>query len=123
MHRASPDERTARLWGDNEHRCGKGRPSGALQGADLVFVLGGLGEGMKPEGAATAVCEMAGRLGRTSVAIFTVRPESREDEEGRRPGGSLSGGLADAADTVILLDGGRVLQAASGPRGGRRSPR
>jgi len=91
---------------------GKADLEEALQGADLVFVLGGLGEGMKPEGAAPAVCEIAGELGRTTVAIFTLRPESREDEEGRRPGGALMGELAEEADTVLLLDGGRVLEVA-----------
>jgi cell division protein FtsZ len=84
----------------------------ALEGADLVFVLAGLGDGAGG-GAAAAICETARDLGATTVAIFALPAGSDDGGDGR-----LSVALPDtealakSADTLILLDAGKVLQMA-----------
>jgi cell division protein FtsZ len=84
----------------------------ALGGADLVFVATGLGDGAGG-GAAAAICETARDLGATTVAIFALPPGSDDGGDGRQPDALPDiEGLAKSADTLILLDAGKVLQMA-----------
>ena len=82
----------------------------ALRGADLVFVAAGLGDG-GGGGAAAAISETARDLGATTVAIFALPPGSYGGDGGRLPAALPDiEGLAKSADTLILLDAGKVLQ-------------
>lgn len=84
----------------------------ALGGADLVFVAAGLGDGAGG-GAAAAICETARDLGATTVAIFALPPGSDYGGDGRLPEALADiDRLAGSADTLILLDAGKVLQMA-----------
>ncbi|WP_316966827.1 cell division protein FtsZ [Candidatus Methanocrinis natronophilus] len=82
----------------------------ALRGCDLVFVAAGLGDAAAG-GAAAAICETARDLGATTVAIFALPPGSYGGDGMRLPIGSQDiEGLAKSADTLILLDPGKVLE-------------
>lgn len=82
----------------------------ALGGADLVFVAAGLGDG-GGGGAAAALCETARGLGAMTVAIFALPPGSDDEGDGRQPADLPDiEGLAKSADTLILLDAGKVLR-------------
>ena len=84
----------------------------ALGGADLVFVVAGLGEGTAT-GAASAICEMAKNHGEATLAIFTLPPGAETPQKGRRrPKLGEIGGLAAAANTAILLETERVMEMA-----------
>lgn len=83
-----------------------------LRGADLVFVLAGLGDGACG-GGAPAISGIARDLGATTVAIFALPPGSDDGGDGRLPVDLPDiEGLVKSADTLILLDTGRVLQMA-----------
>ncbi len=83
----------------------------ALAGADMVFIVAGMGGGTGT-GAAPVIAQIARELGALTVAMVT-RPFAFE---GRRREGVAEQGIAQLraiADTIIIVPNERLVQASS----------
>lgn len=83
--------------------------SAALRGADLVFVVCGLGGGTGT-GAAPVVAKLAKDMGILTVGIVTT-PFSFEEEERLACAGQGTERLEACVNTLIVFEGDRLLQS------------
>jgi cell division protein FtsZ len=79
----------------------------ALEGADLVFVTGGMGGGTGT-GAAPLVAELAGELGALTIGVVT-KPFSFEGKKRARQAQQGLAELRRCVDTMILVPNDRLL--------------
>ncbi len=79
----------------------------ALDGADLVFITGGMGGGTGT-GAAPIIGEIAREMGALTIGIVT-RPFSFEGKKRMRQGDQGINELARSVDTLIIVPNDRIL--------------